>query len=114
MQRAGIVHSAGPDDSGSRSPRVRKPCLTEQTIAPAYAEREAALQSDYAVDTPPANNFVDNRPCTIGELLTFTHGQIQNCGEHETLRNVECIEASLAAKVIGVSITPTWRSCFQP
>src|SRR2546429_9996855 len=70
--------------------------------APADDDREATLECDDGVDSPPADQLIGNSVHVACILLAPPKRQVQNGCENQALRNVEGIQAALAAEIVWI------------
>src|SRR5438045_4177881 len=106
------MRQRSPDWSGTA--RIGDAGITERTRAPTDDDREAALEGDDGIDSPPTDELIGNSVQVISELFAMAERKIQHGTKHKTLWNIESIEAPLVAEVVCVCVVPAHRAGFQP
>src|SRR5256884_7218860 len=96
----GQMRQRGSDRSGAA--RVGNAGVAEGPRAPADDDREATLECDDGVDSPPADQLIGNSVHVACILLAPPKRQVQNGCENQALRNVEGIQAALAAEIVWI------------
>src|SRR5438552_17241194 len=74
---------------------VRDTGVAEQARAPADDNREAALEGDDGIDSPPADELIGDSVQVSCKLLALAKRQVKNASKYEALGTVEAIQTSL-------------------
>src|SRR4026209_1271 len=106
------MRQASPYRTGAA--RIGYTNVAERTWAAPDDNRKAALEGNDRIEPPTADQFVGNAVQIIGKLSAFAEGQVDNRSDHQALRNIERIQATLIMQVVCIGIIPAHRRGFQP
>jgi len=98
------VRQGGPGRPGAAN--VGNTGVAQRSRAALDVNRVAALEGDDRINAPPADQLVGRSIYAIGILFAVPKWQIQNAADDKPLRDIEAIQAALAAEVICVGVSP--------